>query len=233
MWIRSELKQKGKAAFKNNYWKCVVMSIITTVLFGGAASTSGADESVETVTVEVKNLAEQTGISIGALLGILVSIVGVALVISVLWNVFLIAPIGVGIDRFFVLNSNGKPGFGELPYAFKKGRYLKSVGVLFLSGLFIALWSFLLVIPGIIKMYEYRLVSYILAEDPDLSVMECLHRSKEMMKGHKWNAFVLDLSFIGWHLLAGVTCGVVGIFYVYPYVQATDAELYLALKNEM
>lgn len=233
MWIRSELKQKGKVAFKNNYWKCVVMSIITTVLFGGAASTSGADESVETVTVELKNLAEQTGISIGALLGILVSIVGVALVISVLWNVFLIAPIGVGIDRFFVLNSNGKPGFGELPYAFKKGRYLKSVGVLFLSGLFIALWSFLLVIPGIIKMYEYRLVSYILAEDPDLSVMECLHRSKEMMKGHKWNAFVLDLSFIGWHLLAGVTCGVVGIFYVYPYVQATDAELYLALKNEM
>ena len=180
-----------------------------------------------------KQLAEQTGISIGALLGILVSIVGVALVISVLWNVFLIAPIGVGIDRFFVLNANGKPGFGELPYAFKKGRYLKSVGALFLSGLFIVLWSFLLVIPGIIKLYEYRMVSYILADDSDLSVMECLRRSKEMMRGHKWNAFVLDLSFIGWHLLAGVTCGVLGIFYVYPYVQATDAELYLALKNEM
>ena len=233
MWVRSELKQKGKAAFKNNYWKCVIMSLISTVLFGGAASTSSTSESAETLTVEMKNIAEQTGVSIGTLIGVLVSIVGVALVIYVLWNVFLIAPIGVGIDRFFVLNANEKPGFGELPYAFKKGRYLKSVGALFLAGLFATLWSFLFVIPGIIKLYEYRMVSYILAEDSDLSVMECLRRSKEMMRGHKWNAFVLDLSFIGWHLLAGVTCGVLGIFYVYPYVQATDAELYLALKNEM
>ena len=89
----------------------------------------------------------------------------------------------------------------------------------------------LFVIPGIIKGYEYRMVSYILADQPELSRKEAFQLSKQMMKGQKWNAFVLDLSFIGWYLLCLVTCGIAGIFYVYPYVFATDAELYLALKR--
>ena len=53
-----------------------------------------------------------------------------------------------------------------------------------------------------------------------------------MMKGQKWNTFVLDLSFLGWMILSGITLGIVGIFYVNPYMQATDAELYLTLKNK-
>ena len=53
-----------------------------------------------------------------------------------------------------------------------------------------------------------------------------------MMKGHKWNAFVLDLSFFGWIVLSVLTLGLVGVFYTNPYIYATDAELYKAIKAE-
>ena len=58
---------------------------------------------------------------------------------------------------------------------------------------------------------------------------EALTRSREMMYGHKWNAFVLDLSFIGWNFLSALTFGILGIFYVAPYQYATNAELYAVL----
>ena len=80
--------------------------------------------------------------------------------------------------------------------------------------------------PGIVKSYEYRMVPYILAENPGMNRSEAFAISKQMMNGQKWDVFVLDLSFIGWHLLSGITLGIVGIFWVNPYVQATNAELY-------
>lgn len=101
----------------------------------------------------------------------------------------------------------------------------------FLASLFAALWSLLLVIPGIIKQFEYLMVSYILADNPDMPAMDALRKSKQMMKGHKWNAFVLSLSFLGWGILSLLTGGILDIFYVRPYMEATYAELYLALKQ--
>ena len=65
-----------------------------------------------------------------------------------------------------------------------------------------------------------------------MSVMDALCKSKEMMKGHRWNTFVLNLSFLGWKLLGVLTLGILDIFYTNPYVDATDAELYLALKKQ-
>ena len=85
--------------------------------------------------------------------------------------------------------------------------------------------------PGIIKAYEYRMIPYILAENPDIDTKEAFARSKEMMTGNKWDAFVLDLSFLGWILLSVCTCGILAIFWVNPYMYMTDAELYVALKE--
>ena len=103
---------------------------------------------------------------------------------------------------------------------------------MFLRDLFVALWTLLFIIPGIVKMYAYSLVPYILAENPEMSGTEAIKLSNEMMKGHKWKAFVLDLSFLGWLLLSVLTLGLVGIFFANPYVYATDAELYKAIKAD-
>ena len=97
--------------------------------------------------------------------------------------------------------------------------------------LFTYLWSLLFVIPGIIKGYEYRMIPYILAENPGIDYREAFAASKQMMDGNKWKAFVLDLSFFGWNFLSIFTCGILAIFYVMPYIYMTNAELYVALKE--
>ena len=73
------------------------------------------------------------------------------------------------------------------------------------------------------------MVPYIIKEHPEISGTQAISLSRQMMNGHKWNTFVLDLSFLGWHILSILTLGILEIFFVTPYIQATDAELYKAL----
>lgn len=75
------------------------------------------------------------------------------------------------------------------------------------------------------------LVPYILAEDPNISPNEAITKSRQMMDGNKMDAFILDLSFIGWAILAVITCGIVGIFFTDPYILQTKAEMYQAIKT--
>ena len=93
-----------------------------------------------------------------------------------------------------------------------------------------------LVIAGIvmfaIKSYEYRMIPYLLAENPHFKEKEIFKLTKQMMEGNKWETFVLDLSFILWYFLSIVTLGLVAILYVNPYTEATKVELYAHLRNE-
>ena len=74
------------------------------------------------------------------------------------------------------------------------------------------------------------MIPYLLADNPQMTKEEAFAESKRMMQGQKWNAFVLDLSFIGWDILSGMTMGILGIFYVQPYKDGTHAALYEALR---
>ena len=103
---------------------------------------------------------------------------------------------------------------------------------MFILDIIIALWSLLFIIPGIYKSYQYRMVPYLLADNPELTAREAMDLSRVMMDGEKMNAFVLDLSFIPWQLLSAITIGIVGIIWVNPYVEATNAELYTALSQK-
>lgn len=95
---------------------------------------------------------------------------------------------------------------------------------------FTFLWILLLIVPGIIKQYSYSMSFYILADNPELTAREALSKSKEMMNGHKWDLFVLQLSFFWWSLLVGVTFGIASI-YVIPYISATTANFYNSIKD--
>ena len=152
-----------------------------------------------------------------------------------LLGLLVLEPIAVGGCRFFMENSRHKEeqtGLGHLTMAFKDRNYLNIVLNLLCRRIFITLWSLLLFIPGIVKSYEYRMVPYLLADHPQMTRREVFARSKEMMHGQKWNAFKLDWSFFFWDYLSIMTFGLAGIFFVYPYEHATNAELYLRLKNE-
>ena len=99
-----------------------------------------------------------------------------------------------------------------------------------LQGLLIFAWSLLLIIPGIIKAFAYAMTFYILNDNPEMTAREAITASKEMMRGHKGELFVLYLSFLGWHLLSILTFGILEICYVAPYQSATEAAFYENLK---
>lgn len=95
----------------------------------------------------------------------------------------------------------------------------------FFRGMMIFLWSLLFIIPGVVAIYRYSMTPYILAENMDLSVMEAITESKKLMKGNKFRLFCLEVSFIGWDILAVLTLNI-GDLWVHPYREAAIAAFY-------
>lgn len=171
------------------------------------------------VPMGLNKLFKLTGIL--AMMGVLLSIAIFA---------FLIAPLSVGAKKFFVEGATEEDvNISHLGFAFKHEHYVNVVWVLFYRSFLNLLFTLLLIIPGIVKRYAYSMVPYLLAEDPNLSAAKAIEISEAMTEGHKWDMFVLDLSFILWNLLQLVTFSL-SAFFVAPYIEATWTQLYLVLK---
>ena len=230
MWTISDLKAKGKAAMKANYKNSVIAGILLALFGVGTVSGTRSTMTPE----QQQELTDSTsGLSSEQLAIIAAAVIGAALfvfVISLVLRIFVFNPLNVGCFRFFRLNveDNTTP-LGVIKEGFSD--YGRVFITLFLRDLFLTLWCMLFVIPGIVKAYSYRMVPYILKDNPELSATEVITKSREMMNGNKWSAFVLDLSFIGWFLLSVLTCGILTIFYTNPYYYNTCAALYTELKK--
>ena len=226
MWNRKVLKLNAKQLLKANYWKAVIVGLILSILYGSFAISSRNTATGSDVTDQITALDDKTFI---AFVAIFFSVIAVALVINLLLTIFLWNPIEVGCQKFYINCKSGESKLDDLVYAFKNG--YGHIGVIMLCRtIFTLLWCLLLVIPGIIKAYEYMMIPFILAEEPDISRKDAFAKSKAMMRGNKWNAFVLDLSFLGWLILGGITLGILNIFFINPYMYLSHAELYHALK---
>ena len=152
-------------------------------------------------------------------------------ILRVILNFVIINPVIVGHASFFYKNRYEKTSVGELAFAFNREELFPVVKTMFLRDLYVTLWTLLLIIPGIVKNYAYRMVPFILSEYPQMSAKEALRLSDEMTRGHKAKMFILDLSFFGWYLLGAITFGLSDIVFTTPYVYATEAELYHVLKE--
>lgn len=137
-----------------------------------------------------------------------------------------------GVSTFFIQIIRGglRIQFSSMFSGFERFGQTCAAGILI--WVFTILWSFLLIIPGIIKSYAYAMTYYILQDNPQMGGLDAITASKQMMQGHKWELFVLHLSFIGWFLLSGLTFGILQICYVTPYLYATTAAFYHNLKNQ-
>ncbi|WP_407308924.1 DUF975 family protein [Desulfosporosinus sp. SB140] len=145
-----------------------------------------------------------------------------------LLSLILIGPLTLGVSGFFLkLIRNEGPDIKDLGEGFKS--FLKSFILNLLIKVFTTLWSLLLIIPGIIAGFRYSMAYYIMMDNPHLSAFEALKQSKNMMVGHKFELFVLELSFLGWFLLGTLTCGL-ALLWVNPYYEATKANFYQDLK---
>lgn len=226
MWNRAELKMRGNMAFKKNYVSAVVVALLMGI-FGTVSGESSARRVSENSDIYSGNL-----FNVGMITGLLAGIATVVILIVLVAKVFVGNLLKMGGYRFFILNQTAQPGIGTLLDGFRSGHYVNIVLSMFLRDLFTALWSLLLVVPGIVKHYEYLMVPYIIAENPAMDYKEAFQISKQMMDGEKMEAFIMDLSFLGWYLLSAVTCGLLAIFYVNPYVQASFAEMYTFNKQK-
>lgn len=259
MWTRKELKERAKEALKRNYWKIVLVSLIGMLIGGGLGSSGisggGSDirdmasdnvkehftehenddvdwEGAEAVLDDIQmDIRPQDIVAVAFTVIVVLIVAAIVLVIGIALDVLLLNPVQVGINRFMVKSLDDTARIAEVGYTFDHN-YKNGVKVMFFKDLYVVLWSLLFIIPGIYKAYQYRMVPYILGENPDMTYQEVLQRSKDMMDGQKWDAFVLDLSFILWHMLGGITCGLAEIFYVAPYVNLTDAALYSRLSRK-
>lgn len=236
MWTRKELKTKAKMLVKRHYWWMVLISLIITFVSGsgaGSGAASSSDRDTSSITEAVNNI--QSGSTSATT--VLMVVIGVAvfliifIAIFALIRAFVLNPIYVGCLRYILNAREGRASFNDVVFAFTHS-YLNIVKVMFLRDLKVSLWTLLLVIPGIVKSYEYTMVPYILAENPLLDSRRVFELTKVMTNNDKMNIFVLTLSFLPWELLSVVTCLIVGLFWVNPYVNATMAELYIELREK-
>ena len=287
MWNRKEIKEKGKAAFKANYWRCVLVAFILTLIAGagaGAGAGTGAanvrdeikdnqqneiyddyDDDIEEFDMDeflennpdfdmdqflednpdidldmegtsaMQTVAVPSGIGEGLMTGgiiifaVIILLLALAASLAISWLV--LNPLRLGCAKFFYSNTEKPADVGEVGFGFSN-KYGGFVKAMMLRDIYSILWTFLFIIPGIIKGgYSYRLVPYILMDNPDIGAKEAVTKSRDMMNGHKWKTFVYDLSFLGWTILSILTLGILSIFYVSPYKKSSDAELYKAIRD--
>lgn len=240
MWTRKELKSRARALLSKHYWPAVLISLLAGILssqislnfssYKDIYSMSDA-ATIDTTTALATDYSESI-INMSNITIILAALgvgVGALVLVAAIINLFVINPLNVGFTRWFIVaRTEDHVDASEVIYPFQSG-YLNVVKIEFLRILYTALWTLCFIIPGIIKTYEYRMVPYLLAENPNMSSDEAFARSRELMNGHKWNAFVLDISFFGWALIGAFTFNIFNVFFTLPYQQFTNMELYISL----
>ena len=228
MLTSKDLRTKAWNSLKGKYWIAFAVSLVAGFLATiGDSMVTTAQELIDIVS-KVDPSEMDAVMKIGAL-----AITGAALVISIVGlivSIFVGGAATVGLGNFFIRNTDSAPTFGDAFRGFKV-RYGRNTGVLLWAAVKATLWTFLFIIPGIIKIYEYAIIPYILADDDTISSKEAFKKAKEMMRGNKWRLFKLNFSFIGWALLSALTLGI-GALFLAPYIEAANAEFYAELKNK-
>ena len=223
-----ELRVKAWDSLKGKYWMAFAVVIVLGLLVSIGTSLITCSQNMINIVTTVDSSQMDSTMKLGALVILVAALVIV--IIGFLISAFVGNAATVGLANYFIKNTDSKPSFADAFSGFKV-RYGRNVGTLLLSGIKVVLWSFLFIIPGIIKAYEYAIIPYILADDSEISSKDTFKKAKQMMKGNKWRLFKLEFSFIGWYLLCFLTIGI-GTFFLMPYINAANAEFYVELKNK-
>ena len=234
----ADFRRIARDALRGKWGTAVIVGLVASIL-GGVGSGGlevklnvdrfGAHASLELAGQNIfttgGNLTPELGaVLVGGALYITLLSIAMAVLYFVLSSV-----VSVGYARSNLdLVDGGEASFGALFGYFtywKNTAWTKLRKALFILGGFL-----LLVVPGILATYSYALTEFILAEEPELSAAEAMARSKALMEGNRWRLFCLELSFIGWGILAAMTLGI-GHLWLTPYTQAATAAFYRELTD--
>jgi uncharacterized membrane protein len=223
----TDYKNAALAALKGNWWKAVLAVVIYMAVYYIAMLPYMFETTKMAVFLE-ESSSNPDPAALLSMLGRMYAMMGILYLV-----VFLVGmPLSVGLlNSFRKLLAEGDNAIPENMYKSATTHYWHKVWGMFLMGVFIALWSMLLIIPGIIKTFSYAMTPYILDEHPELSANDAIDRSRAMMKGHKFDLFWLLLSFIGWGILCLFTLGI-GFLWLTPYMETSMAAFYEDLKAD-
>ena len=244
---RKELKRQAKDAMRaarpSPYWVTMLLLVITLLLNVLGMSLNGTLEAYRVMLASalegqmVYVEPRSTGGMIGWLLQMALEVMGIEMTVG------------------FILYSlriwrREKAGFGDLFDGF--GVFFRSIWIQLLPALLVSLWSLIymvpvttmivqtgnamwlliglpLLIPALMASYSYRLAVYIMLDDPAMGCFQCVAMSREIMRGHRWELFKLDLSFVGWSLLCALVpvAGLLLAVWLAAYMQVTFAGYYV------
>ncbi|NLJ30500.1 MAG: DUF975 family protein [Clostridiales bacterium] len=248
MWDRRIIKSNARIALNGRYWTafgvCILAAFITSAF---SLITTPLTMSYESMLQDFEGNLDAIVAQSG-----LVNLLSLA---NILIIIFVGIPLTIGIARFFIQNRFGRTDFSLLFSGFRLN-YMGALGALFVTYLFIGLWALLLIIPGIVKVLQYCLVPYILADNPYMPGSRARELSRHLTDGEKGGIFVLSLSFLGWIILALLPYGfisaavrflnfegavvwaigqsilvTISVSFVSPYINASFAELYIYLRD--
>ena len=200
---RSVLKSNAKGQLKGK-WGIAVVSFLIGII-------------VTSIFSSIANLVESDGLK---------------LILEIL-NLLVAGAMTYGLCNISLkFANNSEVQISDVFAGFNSKVYLKTVGLCFLVGITVIIGCILLVVPGIILALMYSQSFFILCEDNDKGIVQCMKESAEMMKGHKCELVVLELSFILWGILCVITFGIASLW-VTPYMYVTYANYYKALNNKV
>lgn len=205
-----ELRAQARAALRGKWGVAVAVGFVATLLNGGLgisnSGSAGTEGYLDFATHDFWIIALTIAVA------------------SILLSLLIGGAVQIGWAHFNTKLIKGQNvRFGDLFSQFH--RLWTCICMYIVMGFFVLLWSLLFIIPGIIAVYRYAMVPYLMAEFPDLGIMDAMRESKRLMRGNKWRLFCLELSFFGWGLLGALT--VIGSLWVTPYIQAATAAFYM------
>lgn len=225
MKLARDFRQEALSVLPGRWGLAIGATILYSILNGGLTS-------VFSPTPDTQSLITDGSISLEAFAPY-ANILLVLSLISILFSAIgASVQLGYNIMLLKYYEPEEKPGLGDLFCRFQI--FWKAFGLRIMMSILTTLWSFLLIIPGIIASYSYAMAPYLMAENPNMGVMEAISRSKELMRGNKWRLFCLHLSFIGWVFLCIFTCGL-GFLFLSPYQMLADVAFYREItgKNQV
>lgn len=250
------IKQNAFHLITKNLFQCILASFISGIMmllvfdlmldgttqlqqsfdinafYESLADVQTYEQMYDKLTTQINNMINSVGFDMYmTMLKRFILATMLAQLLKLLYNIFVMMPFQIGNCAFYLKAFDNEQKYSDLFKPFKTN-YLNVVKIQFLKQLKVILWSFLFIIPGIIKAYEYYMVPFLVAENPDISSSEAFRLSREIMEGNKLKAFMLNVSFIGWLFASLLTRGFLFFLFVNPYMDAASAYFAQSIKKQ-
>jgi len=233
--IAKDFRHAAWNALRGRWGIAVITGLIASILGGSVINAGGVKINLNIDAETLHSFRYHFSINghdiSGLLMAALPLLIGIGTA-AVAWTVVALViggTVSLGYAQFNLDVMDGREPRIETLFS-KFSKLGTGIAMRLLTGIFILLWSLLFIIPGIVAAYRYAMTPYILAENPDMGVMDAIDASKELMRGNKFRLFCLHFSFIGWNLLAVLTFGVLSLW-VHPYMEAANAAFYREISG--